>query len=163
MRSVAMTLVLAVTARIAQGQTSPPAGRDGDADGDGVGIFKEVSVIDRGVAFAQRFLGESGQAPKDGFYPELGNMITGSVWISAGPGYRRHFLNDHATVEGSAAVSWREYRIAQSGFELNDLANQIDDLGIGANSNEGARASTGCGTPTLLRLTARTATTPFVP
>ena len=29
--------------------------------------------------------------PKDGFYPEFGYMITGSGWISLGPGYHHKF------------------------------------------------------------------------
>jgi len=154
-----MTLVLAFTATIAQAQTAAPAapaGREGDADGGG--LFKEVYAVDRGVTFAQRYLGESEDAPKDGFYPEFANMITGSGWISAGPGYRRHFLDGRGMVEGSAAVSWREYRIAQARFELRDLANhhlsvgsevlwqnstQIDYFGIGADSHGGARSEYG--------------------
>ncbi len=68
--------------------------------------------------------------PKDGFYPELGHMITGGGWISAGPGFRHHLLNDRALIDMSAAVSWRAYKIAQARFELPYLADER--LAIGA-------------------------------
>jgi len=66
----------------------------------------------------------------DGLYPELGNMITGAGWISAGPGYRRHFLGDRALVDASAAVSWRFYKMAQARVELPHVAH--DRLTLGA-------------------------------
>jgi hypothetical protein len=151
MRCACMALVLSLTAAIANAQTpAEPAGSDGSG-----GLFSEPHVIGQGVGLANRFLGENEGTPKDGFYPDFGNMITGSGWISAGPGYRRRFLNDHALVDGSAAVSWREYRIAQGRFEVNDLANhrltlgsqvfwqdltQIDYFGIGSGSLEGLRS-----------------------
>jgi hypothetical protein len=50
-----------------------------------------------------------GGEPKNGFYPELGNMITGSGWISAGPGYRDHLFDGQAVVNVSAAISWNVY------------------------------------------------------
>jgi hypothetical protein len=40
----------------------------------------------------------------------------------SGPGYRRWLLQDQALAEGSAAVSWRFYKMAQARFELPTLA-----------------------------------------
>jgi hypothetical protein len=40
-------------------------------------------------------------------------MVTGAGWISAGPGYRRHFFDGHAFVDASTAISWRAYKMAQ--------------------------------------------------
>jgi hypothetical protein len=68
--------------------------------------------------------------PKDGLYAELGDMITGAGWISAGPGYRFHVLNKRAFVDASAAVSWNIYKVAQTRFEFPHLAH--DRLVVGA-------------------------------
>ena len=57
-------------------------------------------------------------------------MITGEGWISAGPGYRRHVLNDRMLVDVSAAVSWKLYNVAQASVELPHLAH--DRLSVGA-------------------------------
>jgi hypothetical protein len=76
-------------------------------------------------------------------------MITGAGWISAGPGYRKHLFNRRALVDGSAAVSWRAYKMAQARFEWTDLADdhvsvgsqvrwqdlaQVNYFGVGADS-----------------------------
>jgi hypothetical protein len=58
----------------------------------------------------------------DGLYPELSNLPTGSGWISLGPGYRHWFLEDRVFIDGSAAISWRAYKMAQARFELPRLA-----------------------------------------
>ena len=60
-------------------------------------------------------------------------MITGAGWISAGPGYRRHLLDDRALVDVSAALSWNLYQVAQGRFELPHLAN--DRLSLGAQAS----------------------------
>ena len=64
-------------------------------------------------------LGES----RDGFYPELGPLITGAGWITAGPGYRGHLWGRRALVDVSAGLSWRAYKIAQARLEFPHLAN----------------------------------------
>lgn len=82
-----------------------------------VGLIGEPSIFTRGVEFAgERF--EPSDQVKSGFYPELGYMISGSGWISAGPGYRHTFLDDMAFVDASAAISWRTYKIAQARVEF---------------------------------------------
>jgi hypothetical protein len=81
------------------------------------GYINEPPIVDKAVDFAGDRLDPSGP-PKDGFYPEFGNMITGSGWISIGPGYRYSFLDGHALVDGSAAISWRGYTIAQARAEV---------------------------------------------
>jgi hypothetical protein len=57
-------------------------------------------------------------------------MITGSGWISAGPGYRHHLFNGQAIATVSAAVSWNFYKMAQGRFELPHLAQ--DHLTVGS-------------------------------
>ena len=78
-------------------------------------------------------------------------MITGSGWVSVGPGYRRDVLNGKAFVDASAAVSWRAYNMMQARFEMPELFTerfsagaqvmwqdqmQINYFGIGPNSIE---------------------------
>ena len=75
------------------------------------GLLSEPHVMDRAVVLAVRWMDEGGPT-KDGFYPDLGNMITGAGWISAGPGYHRHLFDGRAFVDGSAAISWRAYKMA---------------------------------------------------
>jgi hypothetical protein len=41
------------------------------------------------------WLGDDGTPPRDGFYADFRNMITGVGWIAAGPGYRRHSPHNH--------------------------------------------------------------------
>jgi hypothetical protein len=87
------------------------------------GLFSEPRGIGRGIEFANRLItsGNGGEV-KNGFYPELSNMVTGAGWISVGPGYRHWFSGDRVFVDGSAAISWRSYKMAQTRFELTNLA-----------------------------------------
>jgi hypothetical protein len=80
-------------------------------------ILAEPDFIARGIDAVTRTLGD-GTEINNGFYPELSNFPTGSGWISAGPGYRHWFYGDQVFVDGSAAISWRSYKMAQGRFEL---------------------------------------------
>jgi hypothetical protein len=97
--------------------SSPAVGQDTGP----TSIFAEPYVIARGIDAATRMLGD-GSDVKSGFYPELSNMPTGAGWISAGPGYRHWFFGDQMFIDGSAAISWRAYKMAQARFELPQLA-----------------------------------------
>ncbi len=57
-------------------------------------------------------------------------MITGEGWISAGPGYRRHVVDERMLLDVSAAVSWNLYNVAQASVEVPHLAH--DRLTVGA-------------------------------
>jgi len=107
------------------------------------------------VALAGQWLGEGGTVQRDGFYPEFRNMVTGAGWISAGPGYRTQLFGGRAFVDGSAAISWRAYKMAQARFEVTDLAahhltlgsqirwhdlTQVNYFGTGEHSVEGAKS-----------------------
>jgi hypothetical protein len=93
-------------------------------------LLDEPGFLRKGIRWVENFgRDESGQ-PKDGFYPELGHMITGAGWIAAGPGYRHHLFGNQAIVDASAAISWRAYKIAQARFELPYLADER--LAVGA-------------------------------
>jgi hypothetical protein len=95
------------------------------------GFFPEPGFIARGIDVATRTMGDGGDA-KNGFFPEMSNMPTGAGWITLGPGYRRWLLNDAAIAEGSAAVSWRSYKMAQGRFEFPTLARSRVAIGTQA-------------------------------
>jgi hypothetical protein len=92
-------------------------------------LFDEPRLLAKTMSFIGDFGSDETGQPSDGFYPELGHMITGAGWISAGPGYRRHVFGGHALVDVSAAVSWRTYKIAQARLEFPHLANGRLTLG----------------------------------
>ena len=84
-------------------------------------IFAEPWALARTIDATTRLLGHNNES-RDGLYPELSNLPTGSGWISAGPGVRHWFFGDQMFIDGSAAVSWRAYTMAQARFEMPRLA-----------------------------------------
>jgi len=112
---------------VPQTQTTIPV-RTPAADGT-YGIFKEPPFITKGVNYFDRRANRS-REPKDGFFVEFGNMITGAGWISAGPGYRHHVLNDNAIVSASGSLSVRLYQAAQASIDFPHLA--ADHIRLGA-------------------------------
>jgi hypothetical protein len=138
--SITIALLLA-WAPLAQGQTAndtpdsaaqtrttiPP--RSETPENRPRGLFGEPSFITKGVNLFDRRANRS-RGARDGFYVELGNMITGAGWISAGPGYRKLLLNENAIASVSGAVSVRLYRMAQGSIEFPHLA--ADHIRFGA-------------------------------
>jgi hypothetical protein len=110
-----------------QTRTTVPA--QPDSPDDSYGIFREPSFIRKGVDLFDRRANGS-RTPKDGFFVDFGNMITGAGWISAGPGYRKLLFNENAVASASAAVSWRLYRMAQASIEFPRLG--ADHITLGA-------------------------------
>src|SRR5688500_10206906 len=84
------------------------------------GFVNEPGFIERAAIFMDRRQG-NGEF-KNGFYPDLWNMVPGAGWISVGPGYRRWYAKDHVFVDASAGISWRQYQKAQARLELPRLA-----------------------------------------
>ena len=159
MRTIVVTRVLialmigGATESAAQQTPSPTAPTQ--HTGLTTGLLSEPQAISRAVDFAGHWLGDDRSSPRDGFYPDFGDMVTGAGWISAGPGYRRHFLDRHLFVDGSAAISWRAYKDAEARIELQNIARnratlglevqwqdltQLNYFGIGANSVESHRS-----------------------
>jgi len=93
------------------------------------GTLPEPGIITKAVDLFDRRVGRNPE-PKDGFYVELGNMVTGAGWISAGPGYRRHVLKRKAIVSASGAMSVRFYRMAQANIEFPHLAKNHFRFGV---------------------------------
>ena len=133
---VAMGLVLIIGASAgasAQSQSGQSlAGTPApSADVPQQGLLGEPHAMSKAITFILRKRGDSGTSvAKDGFYPDMGNMPTGSGWISAGPGFRHHVADGRVLFDGSAAISWRAYKVAQGRFELPRLAH--DHLTIGS-------------------------------
>jgi hypothetical protein len=94
------------------------------------GLLPEPGFIDRAIDVATRKMSDSG-GEKSGLYPEMSNMITGAGWISLGPGYRMWF-GDRWLFDTSAAMSWREYKMARGRLELTNLAKNRVAVGAEA-------------------------------
>ena len=97
---------------------SPPLAPDG--------FFQEPLFLSNSIDFMIDKVGDGGE-PKSGFYPEFSNMMTGSGWVSVGPGYRQFLFDRKLLIDGSAAVSWRLYKMMQARVEL--LANDRVTVG----------------------------------
>jgi len=100
---------------------APPPQAPGEEPRGAEGFLSEPGFISSAIGFANQF-GPHDGGPKSGFYPELSNMMTGSGWVSIGPGYRQYFANDHGMFDTSAAVSWRMYKMGQARVEGQNLA-----------------------------------------
>jgi len=96
------------------------------------GLMGEPDFIAAAMSLVNDRFGDHVGRPKDGFYPELSNMITGSGWVSVGPGYRHYVADDRAFFDTSAALSWRLYKMGQVRFEMPRLANDHLTLGTQA-------------------------------
>jgi len=119
------------------------------------GVLNDPKLITAAIDLARDKLGDGQGASKDGFYPELSNMVTGAGWVAVGPGYRRLFSDGRVLVDGSAALSWHMYKMAQGRLELPKLADgrlvvgaqgmwqdetQVNYFGLGSNSIEDDRS-----------------------
>jgi hypothetical protein len=92
------------------------------------GLVTEPDLLRRWINSTDGLVNADGDR-NDGPYVQFGNMITGAGWIAAGPGYRRYVLNRQAFVDGSAAVSWNVYKVAQARLEFPRLAHERLSLG----------------------------------
>jgi hypothetical protein len=132
--SVALVIVVSPIRATAQ-SSSPgsPAEEDQSRPTSGTerrGLFTEPPALIKGFSFADRKLDdEDREAMNGGFYPELGHMVTGAGWISAGVGYRYPLFDQRALVEVSTAISWRAYKMTQARFELTNLARGHVSMG----------------------------------
>lgn len=133
MRTPVVTLLLIVGSAVGSAaQQSPAATSPPQETQLAPGLLPEPHALSRAFDFAGRWIAGDDAAPKDGFYPEFGEMATGAGWISAGPGYRQHFLDRHLFIDGSASISWRAYKNAQARIELTDLARNHVTVGFQA-------------------------------
>lgn len=111
----------------AESLAQPQAPAPGNESG---GLLPEPRPLSKAIAFAEKRRGDDeGGDVKNGFYPELSNMVTGAGWISAGPGYRHWLFNKQALFDASAAISWRLYKMGQVRIEMPKLAAERVVLG----------------------------------
>jgi outer membrane protein assembly factor BamA len=122
-------LVLAQDTRIDEGPEKEPGVTSATPPAATRGLLPEPALLSAMIDAAFDRYGDTG-TPRNGFYAELSNMITGSGWVSLGPGYRRYLLNDKAFIDASAAVSWRAYNMMQTRFEMPQLFDER--LSVGA-------------------------------
>jgi hypothetical protein len=94
------------------------------------GLFDEPPISARAAGLAEKWTAD--KKKKDGFFVETGHMITGSGWVSAGPGYRRHLFHDRLVATTSAAVSWRLYNIVRGSLDVEATEDSPWTFGVGA-------------------------------
>ena len=133
--SIFAAVILAIAPLISQAQdarNTPPPAQDERATPQ-TGLFNEPNIVDRAIRYGKRFAssGDGGEI-KNGFYPEFGDLVSGSGWISGGPGYRSWFFGDRVFVDASAAVSWRMFKMAQARVELPKLVRSRLTVGAQA-------------------------------
>jgi hypothetical protein len=90
-------------------------------------------VLRQGIELTERYTADdvTGETKKkNGLYPELGNMVTGAGWISAGVGYRHHFFGDRAVIDASTGISWRAYKMAQLRMEVTPFTDDRIAVGV---------------------------------
>lgn len=97
----------------------------GQAVAEPGGIFSEPVAVTKAIDLYERRV-ERSREPKDGFYPEFGEMYSGSGWLAVGPGYRHAIAGGRGRFAASAAVSVRLYTMAQTRIEFpKAIANRV--------------------------------------
>lgn len=155
----ALSCLLAVSPGVVLAQEAPAASADAQpgppVKAPASGMLSEPGFLADAINFVVKRVGDGTGPVKNGFYPEFSNMVTGSGWLGAGPGYRQTLFNKRAFADVSAALSWHTYLMAQGRFELTSLANshlaigtqamwrdstQVSYFGIGAATPEDDRS-----------------------
>jgi NhaA family Na+:H+ antiporter len=118
-------------------------------------LFGTIDSLSKGMDYVEKLAGPGDRPTRSGWYPEVGQMITGAGWISIGPGYRQMFADGRGRAEASAALSWRAYKAAQTRVEYTTAGahavtvggqafwrdyTQISYFGIGRDSLETDRS-----------------------
>ncbi len=118
------------------------------------GIWQESPLVSRVAEEFERRIAPVSR-PRDGFFIEFGNAITGAGFPMAGPGYRHHLFNGAALFSASGMVSSWLYTAAQARLEFRHLADdrvtvggqstyqdsvRVNYFGLGADSDLAARS-----------------------
>jgi outer membrane protein assembly factor BamA len=111
----AAMLISSMEVRAQRATAEPPT----SASLPGPGLFPEPKPIAKAIRlFDERTAERPARGlPRNGFYVDLGDMITGSGFLAAGPGYRHRVFGNRALFETSAVVSTRLYSTAQARLE----------------------------------------------
>lgn len=119
--ALSVLLALAVAAQASAQPVVAQAPADTESVVSRGPLFQEPRVLAKAITFATPYLGGGRHERGTGFYPNFGDMVTGSGWVAAGPG-ARYWFGTKAYIDGSAAVSWHAYKEAQVTFEVPRLA-----------------------------------------
>jgi hypothetical protein len=126
--AVSAAFPLAARAQDASALPTVAVSAAGARQSESRGFFAEPRVLSKAFDVSRKYVGgdeETGATgKKNGFYPELGNMVTGAGWISAGAGYRHSLFADRALIDVSTGISWRAYKMAQLRFEVTPFADE---------------------------------------
>jgi hypothetical protein len=95
----------------------------------GPGLWPEPRYIAKAIEVFDKRTADRGE-PGNGFFLDLGDLITGSGFFAAGPGYRHHLFGKQALFETSAVLSVRLYWTAQAGIEVPHVGH--DRVTVGA-------------------------------
>ena len=126
-----LTLVLLTVATaticpaIAAGQTPADLPRSAT---ESQGLIPEPGLITRLAIFTDRHLGKVDLT--NGFYIDTGNLMLGTGWLAAGPGYRHWYSRDHVFIDASASISTNNSGRAHARFELPRLARSRVGFGL---------------------------------
>jgi Omp85 superfamily domain len=146
----------ALSASAQERPTTPPVVVAVEGTAPPSGFIAEPDLIKRAAIFVDRHFGNDDVT--NGFYIDFFNMVPGAGWISGGPGYRHWYRQDRVFVDGSAALSWHAFKMAQARFELPRLARsrlmlgsqvrwqdfpQMDYFGEGPHTSEANRSEYG--------------------
>jgi hypothetical protein len=101
-----------------------------DPEAPGPSLLTEPPAITRGIELYERLMDRADKP--DGFYPEFGGLITGSGWLSVGPGYRHRIANGRGQVSVSGALSLRLYNMARARVDFPDAAGGRIAFGLHA-------------------------------
>lgn len=130
-----LTTSLAWSSSVAVAQPTAPTpapGGSATAQISARGLFDEPAPLRKGIDFSTKFLGGDEVAdgrPKNGFYPEMGNHVTGAGWISAGVGYRRWLVPERLLFDAGTGISWRAYKMAQARLEFTPFDTDVIAVG----------------------------------
>ncbi len=148
---IAVAFALGAQPAAAQDTRAESMSQERAAKAQTVPAVHEPGPFQRTFTWVGKKMTDGSDEAKDGLYPQLGQMIPGAGWLSAGPGYRHHLFGDAAVVNASAAISWRRYSMMQSRIEWPALFSnhlsidagvkyqdftQINYFGVGPGSDE---------------------------
>ena len=116
---IAALLVVGAASGVEAGQVTPlpvaalPAGQPNGPRG----LFETPRHIRQATELWEQRTGGLLE-PSEGFFLQMGDMVTGSGWPAFGPGFRRRIFDGAATVSGSAELSVRLYNAGLARLEF---------------------------------------------
>jgi hypothetical protein len=123
-RISAAALVILAVAATADAQDQPT-----EPQPSGTPVFREPAAMATGFKFVEKYFKGDTNERNAGWYPVFKTSVTGDGWISVGSGYRVPVFQRRAWIDGSAAYSWRGYKVADAAFDVPDIGGSRLSLG----------------------------------